>query len=281
MDKLIKTLQAVGLNDKESQTYLSLLKLGPQPASIIAKKTAMNRSSSYIMLEKLTQKGFIEKIIQEKNTIYRAVDPVFILDRLKTRQDELESNIENLGLALKDFDQLKGGYETKPRVVFFQDEAGLQNMFEDTFTSSEPLRCYASLEELSMLLPNYMPRYYLKRVARQLRVRAMYPATEKSFLHKKRDKHELRESRLIPEEFDCHLDIMIYDHKVVITSLKEKFGVLIESKQMSEAQKKIFDLFWDAEKDYDQAITKHFEMEFQKKLIIQKQTIHQPDLTGF
>lgn len=265
MEKIIQTLRAVGLNEKEAQTYLSLLKLGPQAVSVIAKKTSQNRSSCYAILEKLMQKGFVEKVIRENNTQFSAVEPIYVLDQLKTKQYELESKIENLGFALKDFDQLKSSYGVKPKVVFFQDETGLQNVLENTFKSTEPLRCYASLDELSSLLPNYMPRYYQKRVQQGLKVKAIYPATEKSFLHKKRDKFELRESRLIPEDFDFHLDIMIYDQKVVITSLKEKFGVMIESKEMAQAQKKIFDLIWTATEDYDKKITEHFERESRKR----------------
>ncbi len=267
MDNLIQTLKGVGLNEKEAKIYLMLLRLGPQAVSVIAKKGNLNRSSCYAILDRLVQKGFIEKTIQEKSTHYRPVEPIYVLDQLKTKQYELESKIENLGLALKDFNNLKGGYEVKPNVVFFQDGVGLQNILENTFSSSEPLRCYASLEELSSLLPHYMPRYYQKRVQRGLRVRAIYPATEESFLHKKRDKSELRESRLIPEDFDFHLDIMIYDQKVVITSLKEKFGVMIESKEMAQAQKKIFDLIWNATADYDREITSHFEKIFAKRFL--------------
>lgn len=272
MDKLIQTLKGVGLNEKEAKIYLSLLRLGPQAVSIIAKKGGLNRSSCYIILERLMQKGFIEKLIQEKNILFRAVEPIYVLDHLKTRQYELESKIENLGLALKDFDHLKSDDGVKPKIVFFQDETGLQNVLENTLSSSEPLRCYASLDELSSMLPNYMPRYYQKRVQRGLRVRAIYPATDKSFLHKKRDKKELRESRLIPQDFDFHLDIMIYDRNVVITSLKEKFGVLIESKEMAQAQKKIFDIIWGATAAYDLKITSHFEKEFEQRFLdLQKQ----------
>lgn len=276
MNKLIQTLKGVGLNEHEAQIYLSLLHLGQQPVSVIAKKAEINRSSCYLILERLMQKGFLEKVIDENNTAFQAVEPIYVLDQLKNKHYELENKIENLGMALKDFDQLKGGYEIKPKVVFFKDEAGLQNVLENTFTSSEPLRCYASLDELSSLLPNYMPRYYQKRVRHGLRVKAMYPATEQSYLHKKRDKEELRESRLIPREYNFHLDIMVYDHKVVITSLKEKFGVMIESRPMAEAQKQIFDLIWKATARYDKKITNHFEKEFQKRFLQLKHIQKEP-----
>jgi len=262
MDKLIEHLKSIGLNEKEAKIYISLIKLGPQPVSVIAKKISMNRSSCYNLLDKLRQKGVVEKVIQENNMLFRSVEPGHVLDQLKGKRYELDSQIQNLGLVLKDFNELKSGYEVKPRVIFFQDETGLQNVLEDTFSSSEPLRCYASLDELSSMLPNYMPRYYKKRIKQKLRVRALYPATKKSFLHKKRDKIELRQSKLIPKEFDFHLDIMVYDNKVVMTSLKEKFGVSIESKEMADAQKKIFDLIWVAMEKFDKKTTAKFEKKF-------------------
>lgn len=261
----MQTFLGVGLNENEAKTYLCLLRFGPQAVSVIAKKVGMNRSSCYTVLEHLMKKGFLEKIIQENNTLFRPVEPNYVLDQLKTKQYELETKIENLGFALKDFDHLQTGYGSKPKVIFFQDETGLQNIIENTFTSSEPLRCYASLDELSKFLPNYMPRYYQKRVKKGLYVKSLYPASEKSFLHKKRDKDELRESRLIPKNFDFHLDIMIYDQKVIITSLKEKFGVLIESKEIAEAKKKIFDIIWDSFAAYDKKITAQYEKIFKKR----------------
>ena len=80
-----------------------------------------------------------------------------------------------------------------------------------------------------------------------------------SFLHKQRDREELRESRLIPGEFDFHVDILIYDDKVAITSLREKFGVLIESKDMAESQRRIFDIIWESASKYDEMMTKSME----------------------
>lgn len=107
MEKIIQTLQAIGLNEKESRIYLILLQLGPQPVSIIAQKIGMNRSSCYAILEKLLKKGYIEKLIQEKNTNYRAVKPHFILDQLKTKQYDLASKIEKSWVSASRFQQLK------------------------------------------------------------------------------------------------------------------------------------------------------------------------------
>lgn len=266
MDKLLQTLKSVGLNEKEAKTYLCLLGLGPQSVSVVAKKIGISRSSCYVTLEHLMQKGFVEKLIQENNTPFRAVDPIYLLDQLKSKQYELDSTIETLGMALKGFGQLKSAQLSKPKVIFFQDESGLQNILENTLTSSEPLRAYVALEELTALLPNYMPRYYQKRVQQGLHIRAIYPGTLQSYLHKKHDTAELRETRLVTADYNFHLAIIMYDNKVTIASLKEKFGIFIESKEMAQAIKEIFDLFWKNSAVNDQKITDYFAKKTSDKI---------------
>jgi len=259
IQKLLQTLREIGLSANEATTYLNLLSIGPNPASVIAKKAGINRCTCYTILERLMQKGFIQQYIKLHITYYTAVEPKYVLDQLKNSQHELAHKIENLGHSIAQFELIKNDYQGKPRVVFFEGVAGVQNIMENTLTSSEPIRAYASLSELTSLLPNYFPDYYTRRVQKGIFIKAIYPGDELSYFHKKRDSKELRESRLIPKEFDFHLDILIYDNKVAITSLKEKFGVLIESKEMAEAQKKIFDLIWEGAKSYDEIITKMLE----------------------
>ena len=43
----------------------------------------------------------------------------------------------------------------------------------------------------------------------------------------------------------------IYDNKVAYISLQEKFGVVVESKEIAEAEKRIYELAWEASKPYD------------------------------
>lgn len=255
IQKLLQTLRETGLTANEATAYLTLLSLGANPASVIAKKAAINRCTCYTILERLMKKGFIQQFIKDKITYYAAVEPRCLLDHLRNRSHELEQKIENLGNTIAQFELLKNEYQGRPKVVFFEGEAGVKNIMEDTLTSSTEIRAYACLSELTNLLPNYFPDYYKRRVQKGIFVRAIYPADEQSLLHKLRDKQELRESRLIPKEFDFHLDILMYDNKVAITSLKEKFGVLIESKEMADAQKKIFDFIWDATKQFDEIMT--------------------------
>ena len=265
MQNLIHTLTEIGFSASEANIYLAMLNIGSNPASVIAKKASINRCTCYTILDRLIKKGFIRGFIKNHVTYYNAVEPQSILDRLKTKHDDLEDKISSLGTYVAQFELFKNENQGKPKVVFYEGAAGVKNIMEDTLTAKTFIRAYASLTELTNLLPGYFPNYYKRRAARNIALKAIYPADELSWFHKLRDKDELRESRLIPKEFDFHLDILIYDNKVAITSLTEKFGVLIESRDMAEAQKKIFDFIWEGTSQYDRIMTEMMQKKFSKE----------------
>ncbi|MFC1751124.1 TrmB family transcriptional regulator [Pseudomonadota bacterium] len=253
---LIQTLKEIGLTASEATIYLTLLSIGTNSASIVAKNANTNRSTCYTTLINLAQKGFIERTIKNRVTYFTAMEPNFILSQLKNKQEDMKYQIENLSHTLANFELLKNSLQKKPKVVFFEGEQGVKNIMENTLTSKGILRAYACLDGLTNLLPNYFPEYYKRRVKKGIEVKAIYPASIHSYMHKLNDRKELRQSRLIPEEFNFHLDILIFDSKVAITSIKENFGVLIDSEDMANAQRRIFDLIWESTAIYDEVMTK-------------------------
>jgi sugar-specific transcriptional regulator TrmB len=253
--QLLHTLKEIGLSANEANVYLTMLNIGTNPASTIAKSINLNRSTCYTILNNLMQKGFIQKTIKNNITYFEPLKPNLIINKLRNKKRELDIKISSLTGSIEHLRKINEKSNNKPLVVFFEDIAGIQNIMEDTLSSTEQLRAYASLSELTQLLPNYFPEYYKRRTARNIFVKAIYPANEDSYIHKLRDDDEYRCSRLIPPEFDFHLDILIYENKVAIISLKEKFGLLIKSAEMAEAQKKIFDLIWEGTEKYDIIMT--------------------------
>ncbi|MFA5829213.1 MAG: helix-turn-helix domain-containing protein [Candidatus Gracilibacteria bacterium] len=265
MKQLVQTLQEFGLNQKEAETYCVLLSIGTNAASTIARKAAINRSSCYNNLEKLIHKGFVQQIIKSNVNYFSAIEPNLIMEKMKGKQYDLQSKIDHLGLLMHDFENIRNINTDNSKVNFYQGTEGILNIMEDTLTSREFLRAYATLEELKGISPNYFTKYYQRRVEKGISVKSVYPGTFEAYYHKLRDKSEMRESRLVPLEYDFHLDILIYDNKVAITSLTEKFGILIENQKIADAQKKIFDLMWKSSKKYDLKITRRIKKLLSKR----------------
>lgn len=265
MQNLIDILKEVGLDEKEATIYLTLLTVGCNPASTVAKRIGQNRSSCYMMLEKLIQKGFVQKIIKGNIAYFQAVEINYLLKRIKIKYGETLIRIEEMRDAVNRLNKINNFPEIRPKVMFYQDKSGIQNIMEDALTAKNAIRAYASLDELIALFPNYFTQYLQRRASKGLFIKIIFPASIKSFHHKKRDELELRESRLIPEEFNFHLNILIYDHKMAIISLKEYFGIVIESKEMTDSQKRIFDIIWEVAKPYDERLTAEFEKALKEK----------------
>jgi sugar-specific transcriptional regulator TrmB len=260
--QLIHTLKEIGLSANEANIYLTMLNIGMNPASTIAKSMQLNRSTCYSLLNNMMTKGFVQKTIKSNITYFEPLKPHLIIGKLKNKKSELDTKISVLAKSIDHLKRINDNSGNKPSVVFFEDIAGIQNIMEDTLNSTEELRAYASLSELTQLLPNYFPSYYQRRTQKGIFVRAIYPANEDSYRHKMRDHLEFRKSRLIPPEFNFHLDILIYDNKVAIICLKEKFGLLINSEEMAQAQKKIFDLIWNGTEKYDLIMTELMAKKF-------------------
>ena len=273
-NSLIQGLREIGLTRNEANAYITLLSIGTNPASVVAKNGKINRSACYTTLIKLAYKGFAERIIKGNITYFTAIDPYFILDQLKNKQEKLDHQILKLNKTLESFHVLENIYLKKPKVVFFEGEKGIKNIMENTLTTKDIIRAYACLDGLTNMLPNYFPDYYKRRTAKGIKVKAIYPASMLSYLHKMNDGKELRKSLLIPSEYNFHFDFLIFDTKVAITSFKENFGLMIDSEDLASSQKKIFDLIWENSLTYDKLITRKMaSLENQKDLKTNKPQI--------
>ena len=85
-----QTLKKLGLKDKEIQIYLAILPLGSVPASILGKRTGMNRSTAQYICQQLVQKGLLTVIEKNGNFVYSVESPENILLLLERQKSEIE-----------------------------------------------------------------------------------------------------------------------------------------------------------------------------------------------
>jgi len=94
-------------------------------------------------------------------------------------------------------------------------------------------------------LPGYFPDYFKRRAKKKISIKAIIPATTQTAERMKHNKQEMRTAILVPEnQFRFSPEINIYDNKVMIASWREKLGIIIESAEIADAMKKIFELSW-------------------------------------
>lgn len=249
-------LQKLGLNRKESDLYFAFLSMGSGMVSEIAKKAGINRTSAYDILASLSKKGLVSISGKEPKQEYRCENPEKFLKFIRQDIEKREEDYRYAELLLP---ELKSVYKvgTRPQVKFYEGIEGMKQVYEDTLTASGPFVAMASYDDMHKTLKGYFPDYYRRRAAKGLFVRGIVPATELARERKKMNPFEARELALVPKElFDISPDIEIYDNKVMIASWKEELGIIIESQEIADALKKLFELAWKEAKRLDKEIKK-------------------------
>lgn len=244
-------LQKLGLNKKESDLYIAFLGIGQGTVSEISKYARINRTNTYNILASLSQKGLVSFSGKEPRQEYRCESPEKILKFLKSK---IERDQEDYRYAEIILPELKSMYKSgsRPKIKFYEGIEGLKEVYEDTLTAKAPFVAIASYENMHNTLKDYFPKYYKRRAAKGLKVRGIVPATPLSLERKKMNPFEARELAIVPKElFDISPDIEIYDNKVMIASWKEELGIIIESQEIADALKKLFELAWCEAKRLD------------------------------
>lgn len=246
---LEEKLRKIGLQPKEIAVYLTSLRLGPQTITSIANRTNIQRTTVYDVFKSLIKKGLASKSTRGGVMYFQVLDPQNLVSYLEREKNEyvrkLTKEQQEIAEIIPALKSLENPLSTKPKVKFFEGEKGMRQAYEDTLTSSEPIRAYANVEEMHKGLPNFFPEYYARRTEAGIHIRAISPDNETSKERQKQDKKELRKMKLIPRDrYHFSPEMNIYDDKVLIASWQEKMAIIIESKEIAELHKSIYDLLW-------------------------------------
>jgi sugar-specific transcriptional regulator TrmB len=204
----------------------------------------------------LAAKGLVSVLGKEPLQEYVAESPDKILNIIKDALDKKSGEYqkaEKLIPQLKSFHNLNN----RPKVLFYEGKQGLKQVYEDTLTSHETILAYANVDDMHKALPDYFPNYYHRRTKAGVHIRAIIPANEAGVERVRKDTEESRDSALVPiDKVYFSPEINIYDNKIMIASWREKLGIIIESKEIAEAMKTIYELAWAEAKRIEKQMEK-------------------------
>lgn len=235
---------SLGFSEKEATVYIVLLTLGKGTVTEIARRADINRTTGYDILDALAAKGVVSVSGKEPKQEYAAESPEQLLQYLRQQKRKTEEQLERAAIMVP---QLKSIHRAgdRPHVRFYEGKAGLEQVYEDTLTSHEEIRAYATVDDMHAALPDYFLGYYKRRAGKGIAIRAIIPSTPTGRERAAKDKQEKRRSAFIPpDKYYFSPEINIYDNKVMIASWREKLGIVIESAEIADAMKKIYELAW-------------------------------------
>lgn len=244
---ITQTLQNIGLSEKESKIYLSLLELQEALPSTVARKANVKRPTTYVILEQLQKRGLVGYVKKGKFLYFRAQNPHALIEDQYNKYTALEKSLPELL-------QMHGKYAATPQMSVYEGKEGLLKIMEDTLTTQTGLLCWADVTEAVTSLKDYYPTYIAKKVKRKIFLRGIFCADKLAQRFKEHGEDELREVYLIPKEkFPFKNEINIYDDKVAIISHTDQIGIIIQNKNIADTQRSIFEFGFEYAKILDSA----------------------------
>jgi sugar-specific transcriptional regulator TrmB len=250
---LWQILNSIGYSEKEAKVYISLLQLGPQPASIIAQKSNLNRSSCYHTLQELSKKGLVSTHTQKSIQYYSAASPEKILDNLESEEQKIISKKRKLNQNLNKLNDLKPTNTVIPKIQFFTGFEGLKTAYQDTLTAETEILSFGGVEQMPPEVSQYIFKHYVpERIKRGIKIKIITPDEPKIYEFRNKNHAHLRELKVSPMNLDLKIEINIYNQKVAFMSYGDGdySGVIIENNKISDALRKIHLLLWQLCKKY-------------------------------
>lgn len=234
---LEEILTKVGLDEKEAKIYVALLDLGNEKVHEIAKKAGVKRPTAYVVLEQLYAKNFVVKTYHQRRAFYSAEKPDIILRALKEKEDLLEQ-------TLPLFHARMATSKIKPKIRIYEGRSGIEKVYDEIYAS--PSVClFGSLKNLSEEFTGRADK--LKEIikSKDIHVRDLLTHDPKDLDFGFAAIGRNYEGRVVPKEFDLYIDGAVYGDQVAILSIKkELFAVIIESKEVADTFRSLFELAW-------------------------------------
>ena len=254
---MFEKLIQIGLTPKEASVYLALLVMGSGGVSAVAVRAKINRTTAYDVLRHLVEVGLVSESPAEKKKAYLAEPPEKIPGILEERAAKISLQAKAAEYLVSELKLLSGTESDRPRIRFFEGIDGVKAMYEDSLLSQEAIRSFNSTAALEGFDSAYLHRYYARRAIKNIAIRALVDDTPLSRDYQKEDPKLKRQIMTVPKEkMDIKTEVYIYDNKIGVFSLREKFGVLIESSDIAESFKKLYDLAWKHAEGLNQGIKK-------------------------
>jgi len=245
---LEKYLQSIGLSDKESLLYLSLVQVDNASVLDLAKKTKLKRPTVYVVLDSLSKKGLVSETTVGKKTHYQAEPPERLETFVERQKLVLDENSKRLKDIIPEIKSIQRESGERPIVKYYDGKEGIISATEETFgtgpiSTDEPIYLAYSKDLLDKVFPpEERIKYKKERLNRKVKSKVLY-----AYENGEIPSDDMGERiKIDGKKYPITCDIGIFKDKVRISVLNDRFSsIFIKSEDVAETLKSLFRLIFD------------------------------------
>lgn len=246
-------LRNLDLSDEEIKAFLFLLENGAQTAGDLAKKTGLSRPSLYGFMHKMQKKGLVIESQKNKVKTFTASSKEKVSQLFEEKIKALEEGKNAVERAYREV--MKMGAMVSPKFQMFEGKEGMKQVLKDMllYKNIETKAYWPIKAMIEILGEEFFKALNKERIKNRLYTRAIWPQNQvvKIATHPYLGTGEkfLREIRVAPKDIGFSMGYWIYGNKVAfVSSRREAFGFIIESKELVEMLSSQFEVMWTLSK---------------------------------
>jgi len=184
---------------------------------------------------RLSDKGLVSYIIDNKTKVYFPNNPKKISDILKEKQEIIKKAIPSL-------EELFKRKTEKKSTEFFAGKKAIRSILDEQLNQKQEILVLGGNTNASKILKEYFPHYNLIRKENKIPMKIIYSGTN----NKKPSKIPLCKTKQMPEKFGGEVAINIYGNNVALFlwNIESPFVILIKQKEVAESFKDYFNYLW-------------------------------------
>jgi len=236
----LKELKNAGLSENEAKVYLAALELGETSVYRLAKKSRVKRTTTYLAVESLKEKGLMSGYNRDNVAICFAENPKKLSERLEEKKNAVDKIMPEL-LAFTNL------IDKKPKIRYFEGKEAYKEVFSDVlkYPDSEML---GTFNEKFWDWEGYFTGYFMpKRKEKKIWDRSLFRDSPEMRAIAQKINEYLSQTRLVTSEnFKVEIEMVLYGgNKVGFVSYEEEMAIIIESQKIHDTQKGFFEVIWE------------------------------------
>lgn len=246
-EKLESVLKSASLSDTEIKTFIFLLTHDAAfRASEVSKRTKLNRTTLYGVLNSLLERGLVSQSEENGVLLFRAIQPHLLANYLERGREKLTASIKEAERLLPELERARGQEERyRPNTQFFGGIDGIKQVYEDLIANNKEKKVYgftgihAVYKLMGQEWIDYILRYRPAMGVKWFAIAVDSPESRNLYVN---DEKHLRETKFLPAEYNFEVELAAYDDKVAAISFAEDYpwAMIINDKKIADTIKSIF-----------------------------------------
>lgn len=197
----------------------------------------------------MIERGLIQITNKKKRRLFFIDDTRSLFQKLNERQERLKQ-------IMPELQALHNLLPSKPKIVFYEGFEGMKDIYLDMVATCQPgdeIIEFIGLKNIYNMLTSEFIEFIIKeRVKKKIKLRMIASNCPEAIKIWETGPKALRKVKIIEnKELEFQAYMGVYKNKITLISYVENFmAVIIESRQLSNMYRAMFEITWGALPDY-------------------------------